>query len=58
MTVRNISLPLNVSAAMAAEVGGACILTEVLDLMSVRQMNVEMVTESIERVTDDMTNAQ
>ena len=52
-----MSVPLKVNTAMAAKVAGACILTEVLELMIGQQMNVEMVTKCVERITDAMTKA-
>ena len=54
ITASEMSFLLKVSTAMAAEVAGACILTEVLDLMFGQRINVEMVTQCIESVTDKM----
>ena len=38
--------------------GSGCIVTEVLDLMIGRQMNVEMATQCFWRITDEKTKAQ
>ena len=50
--------PVKVSTAMEAEVAGVTILTEVPGMMLGQRMNVEMVTQCIERVTDEKTKAQ
>ena len=48
--------PLKISTAMAAA-AGACILTELQDFVF-GQMNVDMVTRCLARITDEMTTAQ
>ena len=43
------------STATEAEVAGACILTEVLNLIFGQTMNVDTVIKCVERIQDEMT---
>ena len=54
---KNLAL-LKASTAIEAEAAGAHILTEVLNLIFRQQMNVDMVTECIHRITDEVTNTK
>ena len=49
----NIAVPLKASTAMATEIAGARVLTEVLDLRFAKKMSMQTKTDCIQRIVDD-----
>ena len=49
VTVDKIAVPLKVSAAMAAEIVGVCVLTSVLDLIFCKNLSVQNINQRINR---------
>ena len=49
-----VAVPLKVNTATFTESAGARVLTEVLDLLLKREMNLQTVTDCIKRIVDDI----
>ena len=53
ITISEIAAPLKASTAMATEVAGVRNLIEVRDLRVEKEMNMQTVTDCIDRIVDD-----
>ena len=52
VTISKIAVPLKVGTAMAAEVAGVCVLTEILDLVFNNSLCVQKINRCLDRILD------